>query len=107
MQSEISCFPWPILYCIYNLIQVDFPMLLTNLKAATMQDGYGLIDDAAILIEDGMIAWVGPRSGAPGGKAVDCRGRLVTPGLIDCHTHLVYGGNRAQEFEMRLTGIPY
>ena len=82
-------------------------MLLTNLTVATMTGGYGLIPDAAILIESGNIAWVGPRADAPGLPATDCGGRLVTPGLIDCHTHLVYGGNRANEFEMRLTGVPY
>ncbi|MCA3574206.1 MAG: imidazolonepropionase [Aestuariivirga sp.] len=83
-------------------------MLLTNLNAATMRDGYGLIADAAVLIADGRIAWVGPRAGAPGGhEAVDCGGRLLTPGLIDCHTHLVYGGSRAHEFEQRLTGVSY
>ena len=83
-------------------------MLLTNLNAATMQDGYGLIADAAVLIEDGRIAWVGPRDQAPGGhEALDCGGRLLTPGLIDCHTHLVYGGSRAHEFEQRLTGVSY
>jgi imidazolonepropionase len=83
-------------------------MLLTNLKAATMQGGsYGLIEDAAILVEGGRISWVGPRAEAPAGETVECRGKLVTPGLIDCHTHLVYGGNRANEFEMRLNGVPY
>lgn len=83
-------------------------MLLTNLTAATMRDGYGLIADAAVLIEDGRIAWVGPRDRAPGGhEALDCGGRLLTPGLIDCHTHLVYGGSRAHEFEQRLTGVSY
>ena len=59
-------------------------MLLTNLKAATMVGGYGLIADAAILIEGSRIAWVGPRSQAPSGhEATDCEGRLATPGLID------------------------
>ncbi len=83
-------------------------MLLTNLKAATMVGGYGLIEDAAILIEGGRIAWVGPRAEAPSGHdATDCEGRLATPGLIDCHTHLVYGGSRAHEFEQRLTGVSY
>jgi imidazolonepropionase len=82
-------------------------MLLTNLKIATMASGYGLIDDGAVLIEGGRIAWVGPQAEAPAGAAIDCGGRLVTPGLIDCHTHLVYGGNRANEFELRLTGVPY
>jgi len=82
-------------------------MLLTNLKAATMRGGYGLIEDAAILVEDGRIAWVGPRADAPSGEAMNCQGKIATPGLIDCHTHLVYGGSRANEFELRLTGIPY
>ena len=82
-------------------------MLLTNLAAATMQGGYGLIGDGAILIEDGRIAWVGRRADAPGGATTDCGGMLVTPGLVDCHTHLVYGGSRADEFEQRLTGVSY
>lgn len=82
-------------------------MLLTNLQLATMTGGYGLIPDAAIRIEGQAIAWAGPRSAAPPGDAVDCGGRLVTPGLIDCHTHLIYGGNRANEFEMRLNGASY
>jgi imidazolonepropionase len=83
-------------------------MLLTHLTAATMRGGYGLIEDAAVLIEAGRIAWVGPRREAPSGAAThDCGGRLLTPGLIDCHTHLVYGGSRAHEFEQRLTGVSY
>lgn len=82
-------------------------MLLTHLTAATMRNGYGLIADAAILIAEGRIAWVGPRAEAPPGESLDCHGSLVTPGLIDCHTHIVHGGNRADEFEMRLTGIAY
>ena len=83
-------------------------MLLTNLTAATMVGGYGLIEDAAILIEGGRIAWVGPRAEAPSGHdTTDCAGRLATPGLIDCHTHIVYGGSRAHEFEQRLTGVSY
>ncbi len=84
-------------------------MLLTNINIATMNSGYGLISDGTILVENGRIAWVGPKSEAPAHSGETCngRGRLVTPGLIDCHTHLVYGGNRANEFEMRLTGVPY
>lgn len=82
-------------------------MLLTNLRIATMTGGYGLIEDGAVLIEDGVIARVGPRTELPRGPAIDCGGRLLTPGLVDCHTHLVYGGNRANEFELRLTGVPY
>lgn len=84
-------------------------MLLTNLRAATMtgEGRYGLIDDAAILIKGEQIAWVGPRADAPAGEARDMGGRLVTPGLIDCHTHIVFGGDRAKEFEMRLEGASY
>lgn len=83
-------------------------MLLTNLTAATMTAGYGLIPDAAVGISGSAITWVGERSDAPAEtEIVDCGGRLLTPGLIDCHTHLVYGGSRANEFELRLSGVPY
>jgi imidazolonepropionase len=87
-------------------------MLFSNLKLTTMAQGqpYGLIEDGAVIVEDGRIAWAGARKDAPadkGRKTVDCGGRLLTPGLIDCHTHLVYGGNRANEFEMRLNGAAY
>lgn len=82
-------------------------MLLTNLTLATMTHGYGLISSGSVAIEGSRIAWVGPSAAAPAGDAIDCGGRLLTPGLIDCHTHLVYGGNRAQEFEMRLNGASY
>ncbi len=72
-------------------------MLLTNLTIATMREGYGLIEKAAILLENGVIKWVGEVAGSPkSDRVIDCGGRLLTPGLIDCHTHLVYGGNRAQ-----------
>jgi imidazolonepropionase len=82
-------------------------MLLTNLQIATMTNGYGLIPDGAVLLDGSHIVWAGPAAGAPSGEAIDCRGRLLTPGLVDCHTHLVYGGSRAHEFELRLTGVPY
>ncbi len=86
-------------------------LLLSNLTVATMTDGYGLIPDAAVLIEGDRIAWVGPRALIPGPydtlPPVDLGGRLVTPGLLDCHTHIVFGGNRAEEFEMRLNGASY
>ncbi|MGQ0609770.1 MAG: imidazolonepropionase [Paracoccaceae bacterium] len=65
-------------------------------------------EPGAILIDGGRIAAVGPGLTAPAGaRVVDCGGRLVTPALIDCHTHLVYGGNRATEFQMRLEGASY
>ncbi|MBW6507818.1 MAG: imidazolonepropionase [Rhodobacteraceae bacterium] len=86
--------------------------LLVNCRAATMAgNGYGLIEDAAVLMQDGRIHWAGPRAGAPaaarGAEPHDLGGRLVTPALIDCHTHLVHGGNRAREFEARLRGASY
>ncbi|MEQ8365414.1 MAG: imidazolonepropionase [Roseicyclus sp.] len=85
-------------------------MLLTNATIATFSASgpYGLIHDGAVLIENGRIAWVGQGADAPAARvARDLEGRLVTPALIDCHTHLVYGGNRAREFEMRLQGATY
>lgn len=83
-------------------------ILLTGVTAATMQSGYGLIPDAALLIEGDRIAWIGPRKDAPKtAQTVDFNGRLLTPGLIDAHTHIVFGGNRAAEFEQRLNGASY
>ncbi|WP_409450312.1 imidazolonepropionase [Brevundimonas sp.] len=87
--------------------------LITDCHAAAMTEGgqpYGAIEDAAILIQDGRIVWVGPRADLPVHKAVETDhlgGRWVTPGLIDCHTHLVFGGDRSGEFERRLEGATY
>ena len=88
-----------------------------NCKLATLQAGmatpYGLIDDAALVVNGGMLRWVGARSELPSDTLKNCaqihdaKGVLITPGLIDCHTHLVYGGNRAAEFEQRLSGASY
>lgn len=71
--------------------------------------GWGLIDDGALLVDDqGLLAWVGPSHEAPAAdEVVELQGALVTPGLVDCHTHLVYGGNRSDEFEQRLHGASY
>ena len=87
---------------------------ITGIRLATMQpDGapYGLIDDAAIALEDGHIGWLGAASDLPRewstGETEDFGGRLATPALIDCHTHLIFGGDRAKEFEMRLKGASY
>jgi imidazolonepropionase len=69
-----------------------------------------LIDNGVIAARDGRIVFAGPAAAAPaftGARTIDCGGRLVTPGLIDCHTHLVYGGSRATEFEARLAGVSY
>lgn len=82
-------------------------ILLTGITAATMRGGYGLIPDAALLIEGDSIAWIGPRAQAPKAQSLDCQGKLLTPGLIDAHSHLVFAGNRAAEFERRLQGASY
>ena len=88
------------------------PTLLTNATLATMTgDGYGLIADGALVLDGALIDWVGDAAFLPARYATAARqdlgGRLVTPGLIDCHTHIVHGGNRAREFEMRLKGASY
>jgi len=73
---------------------------------------YGLIEDGALFAEGGRIKWMGPTGSAAlpdvgAGKRIDAKGALVTPLLVDCHTHLVYAGNRAREYEMRLEGSTY
>ena len=87
------------------------PILLTNATLATMTQGYGLIEGGALVIEGAMIAFVGPMSALPTAYAdlasQDMGGRLITPGLIDCHTHIVFAGDRAAEFELRLNGASY
>jgi len=87
--------------------------LLTNARIATMRrdaPGYGEISEGALAIRDGRIAWIGPQNELPDGDAAETRsldGRWITPALIDCHTHLVFGGDRAAEFEQRLQGVSY
>ncbi len=88
--------------------------LWTNARLATMVpqagDGLGLVAGGAVATREGHIVYAGPMAGAPqapGAEVIDCEGRLLTPGLVDCHTHLVYGGNRAREFELRLKGATY
>ncbi len=87
-----------------------------NARIATMSpagEPFGLLPDAAIAVTEGKIGWIGNSSEIPAAamrdcpQVFDCNGQLVTPGLIDCHTHLVYGGHRAKEFEMRLKGASY
>ena len=91
----------------------DWDLLLTNARLATMREGdtpYGAIDNAAIALRDGAIAWLGESASLPGGTAantIDLQQRWVTPALIDCHTHLVFAGNRAREFDLRLQGVSY
>ncbi|MDG1286955.1 MAG: imidazolonepropionase [Rickettsiales bacterium] len=84
--------------------------LFTHATLATMAGdaAYGLLRDAAIGVTQGKIVWIGDVAEAPPAQQVeDCAGKLITPALIDCHTHLVHGGNRAKEFELRLNGASY
>ncbi|WP_145189614.1 imidazolonepropionase [Pseudomonas sp. URMO17WK12:I11] len=85
--------------------------LWQHCHAATMAGGrYAIIEDAAIITAAGRIEWLGPRAELPSSAvahSVDLAGAWVTPGLIDCHTHAVFGGNRSGEFEQRLQGVSY
>ncbi|MCI5046052.1 MAG: imidazolonepropionase [Aquisalinus sp.] len=91
--------------------------LLVNVNLATMDATqpapYGAVRDAALAIKDGRIDWLGPVGDLPDApeelarEVIDLGGQWATPGLIDCHTHLVFGGNRAAEFEQRLQGASY
>ncbi|MBX3659151.1 MAG: imidazolonepropionase [Ramlibacter sp.] len=89
----------------------------THCRVATLTANasvaYGLVDNAALVVQGDRVAWVGPQSELPAEwlsrctRGHDAGGALITPGLIDCHTHLVYGGDRALEFEQRLNGASY
>lgn len=88
--------------------------LLENCRACTLvtADDWGLIEDAAIVWRDATIEWIGPRSALPATLRADAvildgAGWLLTPALIDCHTHLVFAGERIGEYEQRLSGVPY
>ncbi len=92
----------------------DWDLLLTNARIATMRDGapdYGVVgESAALAINDGRIVWIGEQSELGNHKVKESRsldGRWITPALIDCHTHIVFGGDRAAEFEQRLRGATY
>ncbi|WP_230482418.1 imidazolonepropionase [Sphingomonas sp. Leaf21] len=82
-----------------------------NAQLATMaDDGIGIVADGLVAAADGKIVYVGPAASAPAfanAEVIDCEGRWITPGLIDCHTHLVFGGDRAGEFAARLEGVTY
>ncbi|CCO50073.1 Imidazolonepropionase [Vibrio nigripulchritudo SOn1] len=85
---------------------------LINAKLVTMTEGeagYRVSPPKSVLIENGKIVAISDEIdiSLPDSQVIDCQDKLVTPGLIDCHTHLVFAGNRANEFEMRLTGVPY
>lgn len=85
--------------------------LWQHCHVATMAQGkYSIIEDAAMVTAGSLIEWIGPRSQAPAAdyaQVHDLQGAWVTPGLIDCHTHTVFGGNRSGEFEQRLEGVSY
>ncbi|WP_429587856.1 imidazolonepropionase [Sphingomonas zeicaulis] len=86
--------------------------LWTEARLATLADstGLGIVEKGVIASRDGRILYAGPAADAPRFEAAEtiaCDGRWITPGLIDCHTHLVYGGDRAHEFELRLAGASY
>jgi imidazolonepropionase len=94
---------------------MNWDLLLINASLATFvgEATYGLLNDAAVACQDGQIVWIGSMRDLPAASAATARevhdvgGALVTPGLIDCHTHLVFGGDRAQEFDLRLNGATY
>lgn len=91
----------------------NWDLLLTNARLATMQDGetpFGALDKAAIALRGGEIAWLGPLAKIPDctvTTTINVEQRWITPALIDCHTHLVFAGNRAREFDLRLQGVSY
>ena len=94
----------------------NWDSLWVNARLATMAPGasapYGVVDPGAIAVVGDRIAWIGPmnalpESGSEGAQRHDAHGAWITPGLIDCHTHLVYAGSRATEFEQRLEGVSY
>src|SRR5918999_5097637 len=93
---------------------MHFDTIWLNARLATIapsSDDLGIVPSGAVGAIDGRIAFAGPMSALPSGwdaaQQVDCGGRWITPGLVDCHTHLVFGGDRAQEFEQRLAGASY
>merc|ERR1711938_121223 len=91
---------------------MQFDRLLTNARLATMVPGgaaYGAIEGGAIGISGERIAWAGPVAEVPGEAAVteNMDGRWITPALVDCHTHLVFAGDRSDEYERKLAGEDY
>ncbi|MBM6581024.1 imidazolonepropionase [Microvirga sp. BT689] len=89
-----------------------FDRVWHNARLATLAgNDLGIVENGAVASKDGRIAFAGPAQDLPIGwdatERIDCEGRWITPGLVDCHTHLVYGGDRAHEFELRLKGASY
>jgi imidazolonepropionase len=82
--------------------------LVTNTGAGTAEESLGVVRDAAVVCSGGVVSWVGPAAGAPPADVrVDCGGRVVLPGFVDSHSHLVFAGDRADEFAARMAGRPY
>ena len=83
--------------------------LITNIsELTTFEPDRPVVNDAAIVVDNGLVAWVGPASGAPeADHAVDAAGRAVIPGFVDSHSHLVFAGDRSREFTARMAGEPY
>ncbi len=94
---------------------IHWQTLWINVHLSTMTEGnkgYGIIEHGALAVADGKIVWLGPQDNLPSYdsqqvEVIDGQGNWLTPGLIDCHSHLIYGGNRVNEFEQRLTGLSY
>ncbi len=95
------------------IAMAPWDLLLTDARIATMRPGaepYGAVENGAVAVADGRIAWIGPSAELPtrqAGANRSLEGRWISPALIDCHTHLIFGGNRAAEFEQRLNGASY
>jgi len=95
-------------------MEPEHMQIWNDVHIATMSETgapYGLIEDGAIVVVGDKIAWIGSAGDLPeeydGANTTSCGGQFMTPGLVDCHTHLVYGGNRVAEFEQRLQGVSY
>src|SRR4051794_8629095 len=89
-----------------------FDRVWFNARLVTLEgDDLGIVESGAVAARNGRIAFVGLARDLPSGwdaaERIDCENRWITPGLVDCHTHLVYGGDRAHEFELRLKGASY
>ena len=88
-------------------------LIIKNANLLTMNEdlskhSYGLLENAAIAVTAGKISWLGKAENAPSAaNEIDAKGKFISPALIDCHTHLVFAGSRAHEFEQRLTGVSY
>ena len=87
-------------------------LVIKNVNLMTMSaavpNSYGLLKNAAIAVTEGKISWIGEQQNAPvSNEVIDAQKKYLSPGLVDCHTHLVFAGSRAHEFEQRLTGVSY